>query len=262
MNVYDDFFKGISHDDWEFFAADFLAAIGYKILSSPSKGTDEGKDFFVFANNKKYLVSCKHYIESGKAVGSSDESSFYKLIEHGATGFIGFYSTMITSGLDKRLQGLKEYQNFDCLIYDKNSISNYLPHIDSFVLQKYGLPNNVKFVLNVEESEYSPLPCLGCNNDILHEDLVNYSMASIYLNDHDELEYIYGCKRCCGHVEDKGWVELSQVLHQEQFNAWVKYVNEILSSSTPSNNFYKHKSEFESAIQQRVYPSNWGRWLN
>ena len=263
MNIYNDFFKGISYDDWEFFAADFLAAIGYKLLSYPSKGIDGGKDFLVYANDKKYIVSCKQYIESGKAVGLSDEPSILdRIVEHGATGFVGFYSTMITAGLSNRLQGLQTNQNIDYYIYDQSSISDYLPHISSFVLQKYGLPNNIKFVLNVHQDDYSPLPCLGCGIDILHDDLINYSMATIYLNNQNKLEYAYGCKRCYGQINDRGWVELSQVLHQEQLNGWIKYVNETLLSFAPSDSFYKHRSEFESAIQQRLYPSNWGRWLD
>ena len=32
MNIYDDFFKGISYEYWEFFAADFLGAKGYILL--------------------------------------------------------------------------------------------------------------------------------------------------------------------------------------------------------------------------------------
>lgn len=261
MNVYDQFFRGMNPDEWEFFAADFLSAIGYRIHTYPSKGIDGGKDLLVEADERIYLVSCKHYIQSGNSVGLADEKSIMdRIFQHGATGFIGFYSTIVTSGLADRTKGMSKH-DIDFVLYDKSIISDYLPHINSSILQKYGIPNKIKFVLNVPEYEYTPLPCLGCGADILDPKLINYSMATIYVNKNKHLEYIYGCKRCCGNIYDRGWVEVSQALHQEQLNNWIKYVNEELEDFEPSDHFYKNRSEFEGAIQQRVYPSNWGQWL-
>lgn len=262
MNVYDSFFENISPESWEFFAADFLSSLGFSILQYPSLGADGGLDALVEFNGKKYLVSCKHYIISGSSVGVTDEQSILdRIIQHQASGFIGFYSTVVSTALYDRFKALTQ-QGYECIVYDKNKISDFLPKISSHVLQKYGLPNQIKYVMNVSECSYKPLGCLECGLDILHEDNISSSLALICLGNSGELEYLYGCKRCLGDISDLGWVEVSQSLHQEQLNGWIGYVNDYLNRKNVSSTFYKHKSEYESGIQQRMYPSNWGRWLS
>jgi hypothetical protein len=92
--------------------------------------------------------------------------------------------------------------------------------------------------------------------------MITSSMALICLNNKNQLEYIYGCKRCLCNIVDRGWVCLYQVIHPEELNGWIGYVKDDMNSHELSLDFYKHKSEFESAIQQRMFPPNWGRWLN
>jgi len=261
VNVYDTFFENISPESWEFFATDFLNSLGYIILQYPSRGPDGGLDALVEYNNNKYLVSCKHYIISGSSVGVSDEPSISdRIIQHNANGFIGFYSTIISTSLSNRFNSLTQ-QGYECIYYDKNTISSFLPKINSYILQKYGLPNQIKYVMNVSEYSYAPLNCLNCGRDILHNDNISSSMALIYFNENDELEYLYGCKHCIGSIFDLGWIEVNQSLHQEQLNGWIKYVKTYLNENSVSSTFYKHKSEYESGIQQRMFPSNWGRWI-
>lgn len=262
MNVYDDFFRGMTSEEWEFFAIDLLYSIGYTVLRFPSRGADGGRDGLVsLMNNKTYLVSCKHYIESGKAVGVNDEPSILdRMTQNQAHGFIGVYSTVLSTALDERFIKLTSADS-ECISYDGNKISNFLPKISSQILQKYGLPNKVKYVLNVPDYEYSQLPCLGCGVDMLTERMITSSMALIRENKEGKLEYLYGCKRCLGNISDRGWVSLYQVLHPEQLNGWISWVKDDIQNFPVSDTFYKHKSEFESAIQQRMYPSNWGRWL-
>ncbi|WP_045496889.1 hypothetical protein, partial [Vibrio hyugaensis] len=127
---------------------------------------------------------------------------------------------------------------------------------------KYGLPNNVKFVLNVAPHDYLPLNCLVCKEDILGEQMINMSLALIRLNKNEELSYLYGCKKCISHLDDLAWLELIQGLHQEEFLEWVKGVDDLIQEYPLEKDFYKNKSNFESRIIQRMYPSNWGRWLN
>lgn len=262
MNVYQDFFLGMTPDEWEFFALDFLGSIGYIIERYPSRGPDGGMDGLVSLNGKVYLVSCKHFASSDKAVGVSDEQSILdRLTQHGATGFIGFYSTMLSTGLDTRFQTLNN-AGHECIIYDANKVSNFLPKISSHVLQKYGTPKGIRYPLHVHESAYRPLLCLGCGVDILNVDMIRSSMGLICLDAQYKLEYLYGCKRCLVNIKDLGWVEVSQAMHQEELNGWIGYVNDFLEIYEPSSYFYKHKSEFEGGIQQRMYPPNWGRWLS
>lgn len=261
MNVYDDFFRSISPDDWEFFSIDFLSSLGYNIIQPPSRGADGGRDSIVSLNETTFVVSCKHFIQSGKAVGVSDETSIIdRIIQHKAHGFIGVYSTLISTSLSDRFRLLSE-QGYKCLYFDKNQISNILPKMSSWTLQKYATPKLFKYPLNVPEYMYRPLPCPGCGDDILSEKVIPYAMALIYLNNNDQLEYLYGCKKCISGISDRGWIECSQALHQEQLTGWINYVRDIMDSFSLSKDFYKNKNEFESALQQRIFPSNWGQWL-
>lgn len=262
MNVYDSFFLGMTPEEWEFFAIDFLSSIGFTIERFPSRGQDTGRDGLVSLNHNIYLVSCKHYLASNKAVGLPDEPSIIdRIVQNSANGFIGFYSTLLSTSLDERFIQLSN-SGYECICYDGNKISNFLPKISSHVLQKYGIPNQLKYVLNIPKYDYHPLPCLGCGVDILADEIITSSMALICLNQKNELEYLYGCKRCLVNIVDCGWVSLYQALHQEELNGWIGWVREAMNIHTPSQTFYKHKSEFESAIQQRMFPSNWGRWLS
>lgn len=262
MNVYNDFFLGIDPDAWEFFAIDLLSSIGYSILRFPSRGADGGRDGLVSFDDKIYLVSCKHYLVSGKSVGTNDETSITdRIIQHGASGFIGFYSTLLSTSLENRFAELTR-NGYECITYDNSRISNYLPRISSQILQKYGIPKPFKYELNVPEYSYKPLPCISCKIDILSEKMIDRSMALICLNKKEQLEYLYGCKRCLSNISDRGWVCLYQAIHPEELNGWISYVQDDMNAHKLSPNFYKHKSEFESAIQQRMFPSNWGRWLS
>ena len=262
MNVYQDFFENMSAEEWEFFAIDFLAFEGFKILQSPSRGADAGLDGIVEYNNIKYLVSCKHYIKSNKSVGTSDENNIIdRLVQHEAKGFIGFYSTLPSSSLVIRLDSYKK-QGYEILYFDKDRISDILPNIPSSILQKYGLANDIKYVMNIHDSEYQPLKCVECQNDILKDDYsIRTSMASLALNNEQELEYIYGHKNCIRKYtrDEDPWIEIDQALHQDQLITWNKLVKEYALNHNVSSNFYKNKNDFDTKIQQRMFPSNWGK---
>jgi len=262
MGVYDQFFLGITPEQWEFFGEDFLSSIGFTILTRPARGPDGGADFLVEHKAVTYLVSAKHFIHSDRSVGVNDEISIVdRMEEHGAGGFIGFYSTTVSSALQKRFDAIKQKKR-PCLYYDNSMICDRLPLISSSVLQKYGLPNHIRYCLNVDEADYRPLPCMACGRDILEDRNIPWSMALVCENKNGELEYIYGCKHCLSDVGELYWTEVSQALHLEQLNSWISIVNDLLSVYSPSADFFKHRSQFEGAIQQRMFPSNWGRWLS
>ncbi|HCG5509822.1 TPA: restriction endonuclease [Vibrio parahaemolyticus] len=259
--VFDAFYRNMNDEQWEFFAIDFLASLGFTIIDPPSRGPDGGKDGLVEANNQRFIVSCKHFINSGSAVGVSDEQSIVdRMVHHKARGFIGFYSTVISSSLATRLNSFKE-SGYQYMVFDQYKIGQILPRIPSSVLQKYALPNGVKFVNNVPLDQYIPLNCLGCGKDILTDGMINWSMAMILLNNSNQLEFMYGCKKCMSNYNNLGWVEVSQVLHQEELNSWNSMIEELVSKHPVSSGFYRHKSNFDSRLLQRMYPSNWGRWL-
>ncbi len=258
MNVYQDFFENINAEEWEFFAIDFLAFKGFNILQMPSRGADAGLDGLVEYNNIKYLVSCKHYIKSNKSVGTSDENNIMdRLVQHEAQGFIGFYSTLPSTSLLNRFNSFKE-KGYQIHYFDKDSISDVLPTIYSSILQKYGLPNNIQYVMNVHTRQYTPLKCMYCDTDILNENRINISRAQISINQDNELEFLYGCKSCLPD-EEIGWTEIIQSLHLDQLIPWNNLIDDRLIEYTPSIDFYKNKNEFNTKILQRMFPSNWGK---
>jgi len=121
-------------DTFELFARDFLEYLGYSIIHGPDRGADGGKDLIVKEIRKgvggetkvKWLVSCKHKAHSGSSVGVNDETDIADRVKaNSCTGFIGFYSTLPSSGLTKKLEGLKdriEYQIYDSEKIEKKFI--------------------------------------------------------------------------------------------------------------------------------------------
>lgn len=260
MNTYDDFFKGISPEDWEFFAADFLGARGFSIESPPARGADEGKDLIVSFQEKKYIVSCKHFINSGKSITEKDERSFIERTKHyKANGFIGFYSTLVSQTLLNRLKGCED-NSFECIIFDRDSISNFLPNISCFILQKYGLPApNSFYYMNVSPEEYQPLPCMSCGRDILSDEMINLSMAGFMVDDQEKSHYIFGCKSCINMYCNSYWLDHLQALYIEQLIGWDRCIQEYVKEnkyldSTFWENYFIHRS----ALMQRLYPSHLG----
>lgn len=119
---------GTSQDLFEQFACDFLETIGYDILTRPDRGPDGKKDFFVGEQRKgisgvtfiKWLVSCKHYAHSGKAVSDNDETDIVDRVKkHNCDGFLGIYSTLPSSALGDKFEGLDMIQ---CSTYDSTRI--------------------------------------------------------------------------------------------------------------------------------------------
>lgn len=72
--MYEDELKKISPNGWELFAQDVLFHLGFEILMAPSEGADAGIDLKVKKGSTIYLVSCKHFIKSGKNVGFDKEN--------------------------------------------------------------------------------------------------------------------------------------------------------------------------------------------
>lgn len=105
-------------DTFELFSRDFLAYLGYKIVSEPSRGPDGGVDIIVEESRKgiagetiiRWLASCKHFVHSKKSVGTTAETNIRDRVEaHSCDGFIGVYSTLPSSALIDTFEGLKNF---------------------------------------------------------------------------------------------------------------------------------------------------------
>lgn len=171
-------------DTFELFARDFVSEVlGLKILSQPNRGADGGKDFLaeeiqsgtVGETCVRWLISCKHNAHSGKSVSESDEQNIFDRVrQHDAQGFMGFYSTIASSGLGNRLDSFSN--DFSVIIFDGRAIEKRLLESKKTTLIKRYFPisferwerSNAKPALLL--SEYQPLPCAVCGKDLLHHD--------------------------------------------------------------------------------------------
>ncbi len=76
----------------------------------------------------RYVVQCKHFAHSGKAVGRSDVTDIRDTIgNHGANGYVLVTSTDVTSSLKERLQELREAEpSWNIQIWDRTELEHKL----------------------------------------------------------------------------------------------------------------------------------------
>lgn len=170
-------------DTFELFARDFISEIlGFRIISQPNRGADGGKDILaeetqagMLSDTKiTWLISCKHFAHSGQAVSESHEQNILdRIMQHHADGFIGFYSTIASSGLGNRLDSIKgRYKTY---VFDKMLIEQkILDAKNTSIFERYfpssfnqwKLRNNQPTLLL---AEYQPLRCAVCGKDLLKD---------------------------------------------------------------------------------------------
>ena len=172
---------GGKQDAFELFAREFLHMYGFKIIDGPDRGPDGGRDIIVEETRVgnvgetkfKWLVSCKHNVHSGKSVSVDDEIDIPGRIDQfSCNGFIGFYSTVISSALNDRLNSFRS--RFEIELFDNEKIERSLienKKMESIV--KRFFPNSYKSIFHqVYEpvqlyNKYQPLCCDVCGKDLL-----------------------------------------------------------------------------------------------
>ncbi len=224
----------IGSDTFEQFAAELLKLIGYEAVRDPSRGPDGGKDLIVEEVRKgisrntriRWLVSCKHFVHSGKAVGVTDESDISDRVnQHKCTGFLGVYSTLPSSALDERLN----QQPFEFQLLTPEQIEKYL--LDSpqgIQLAERFFPESVK-----RWSRANPKPaelyadsvdicCEYCNRNLLDEE-ANGIYVVLSQNDGEQSKITgvhFVCKGDCDrqltprvrkHGEVDGWDDIDDL---------------------------------------------------
>ena len=131
---------GGKQDTFEMFARDFFEELGFNIIEGPDRGADGGRDLIIEEErngllgktNIRWLVSCKHKAHSGRSVTDKDDSNIKDRMERNkAGGFIGFYSTLPSSSLQKTIQNSLEEKG---KIFDREKIENMIKDED---LQEY-----------------------------------------------------------------------------------------------------------------------------
>ena len=243
-----DFHEISDPEKWELFARDFLSALGYIIETSPDRGADGGKDLLVIEKingkfssyNLRWLVSCKNFIESGRAVSENDEPNLLERCQSfGADGFIGFYSTIPSSGLNNRLIGLKSNNTLkDFKIFDSQFIEHCLYEYDlSKIIFQY-FPVSYKRIRPMHEifDQLVNLKCDVCGKDLfpdINEGKDTAIITSIQKLQNDKTIYVdtlCACKGPCdqkidhwaySHGYSTSWEDLTDLARP---NVYLRYV--------------------------------------
>ncbi len=269
-------------ENWELFARDFLQESGFFIEHSPDRGPDGGKDLLVTERLKgnlgnyefRWLVSCKHFAKSNKSVQEKDEINIQERLEsYNADGFIGFYSTIASSGLNTRLSQLREKGKIkDYKIFDHKLIENYLLRIGySSIMIRY-MPNNYKKIspIRLVEDSYIPLKCQSCGKDLLYTMYERpYNGIVVFLEDATNedkpifVEVYWCCKGACDRKlratkesvnRITAWEDMGDLIIPVYFLDWIfSHFNGLRKSdNTFSDEAFENLKLFIVAISQRV----------
>lgn len=263
-------------DSFELFARDFLAFMGYEILSDPDRGADGGKDLLVQETRTgvggstriKWLVSCKHKAHSGNSVTPTDEANIRDRVEaNDCQGFIGFYSTIASTGLSGNLDGMKG--KFEVQVFDREKIEGKILNSTK------GLEvANRYFPKSIEEwrtenpkpaqifAESSSLKCKVCEKELLEQEdngiiQIWQRIRSDYESEPERIEFVFWT--CRGHCDDvlrhyihdkhpkviDGWEDISDVMMPTIFIKWVmSIINKQHRGTLYSDEAFKELKQF------------------
>lgn len=263
-----------AQDRFELFARELLMHLGYKIVSGPDRGADGGKDLVLEEKrigvggetNIRWLVSCKHKAHSGKSVSPQDDSNIRDRVESNeCDGFIGFYSTLPSSGLAGVLEGLREKNEVQ--VFDNERIERELLHSSEGMkiaerffpisLDQWKAENPTPAKIFSEDPK---LNCEYCGKNLLDPDnngiIVIWSkMREDYENETEEIEQIHwSCKGHCDQVlsvgkHEKGltdgWEDIPDVMIPTVFIRWVlSPLNKIRKGTIYSDDAFDKLKEF------------------
>ena len=280
-------FKEIPHNDdtWELFARDFLEELGFHIESPPDRGPDGGKDMLITEEVKgklhryqfRWLVSCKHFGHSGKAVNENDhERNILERVKgFAADGFIGFYSTLPSSGLNSRLKQLRDEGNLrDYRVFDHKLIENHLVTKGfSHIMMRYFPKSyrNVRPIHNVID-EHVPLQCDHCGKDLLdalyYEDYKGLVAQVTKIEKDDKLHILdtyFACKGKCDKILEKvcwkkydavtRWEDISDLAMPNQYLRWIMVIINQLADGhhVYSQRAIKKEKQLLMALAQKVF---------
>lgn len=203
-------------DAFELFGQDFLHSLGYEIEEGPSRGPDGGKDLIIqeplsgilTREQKRWIVSCKHYAHSGRAVGDRDEPDILgRVSKFDAEGFIALYSTVPSSGL---MNTFKYHEaKIDIQVLDAGVLEKMLVSEASLqgVFKRYfpesfqAWHNEARTPTEVWDS-YTPLNCIVCGKDLL-SDLSGLVADVVDKNQVQVWDVYWACHGDCDRKMDK-----------------------------------------------------------
>ena len=109
----------IGQDEWALFAREFFSALHIDVEEGPDRGSDSGRDLLVVktkgllgSGQHRWLVSCKHFAHTNRSVSIKDEQDILGRVSRFKTdGFMGFYSTVPSSELNRTLKAYEDRIN-------------------------------------------------------------------------------------------------------------------------------------------------------
>ncbi|HHP8032283.1 restriction endonuclease [Acinetobacter baumannii] len=246
-------------DTFELFARDFLSFLGYRVLIHPDRGADGGADLIVEEKRTgiggetiiHWLVSCKHKAHSGNSVSPTDDGNIFdRVSSKKCHGFIGFYSTLPSSGLSGVLEGIKDRIEYQ--IFDRERIEKELLHSARGleVAERYFPLSLSKWKTNNPKpakifADAPSLTCMVCNKELLdQEDKGVITLWKRIRKDYEKepefFEYIFWtCRGNCDsglsrYIHSKnqnlidGWEDIGDVIMPTVFIKWViTIINEL-----------------------------------
>lgn len=256
-------------DSWELFARDFLAELGFVIDIGPGRGADAGRDLVVSEQlrgrlrTKKFtwLVSCKNFAVSDKSVGPDQENNITdRLKQHDADGFIGFYSTVPSSGLVERLQRLEKSGDIAAFeIFDRKKIEGHFIDTGMSKLALRYFPTSYARMRPIQKffGKYEDILCDVCGTDALAKSVRTPYYSNLVLaspiNNHRRYESLHVV--CKGDCDQK----LQALLYKKGFiTQWEDIgdlVNPILflkNMLTYMNILHDREKEFSAEAHQRM----------
>ena len=265
-------------DTFELFTRDFLSYLGYRIVQDPDRGADGKKDLIVDEVIKgitseytiRWLVSCKHFAHSGRAVNDSDEINISdRLKQHHCDGFMGVYSTLASTSLSGILQGQEHY-----LVFDREKIESFLlNNLDGHKIacryfptsfKKYQIENPTPSKIFDNDAE---LCCDYCGKNLLLEsEHGNYVL--LYDSDTFEKEkktvykdMYFACCGVCDHLlrekyrksglNDGGWESIDELCNP---TVWIMRLMAFINSIQDEHDMDKTAFEKMKKVFINTYP--------
>lgn len=263
--------RGALRDQFELFACEFLECLGFRTIVGPDRGPDAGRDLIVEEvragiageTRVKWLVSCKHNAHTDASVTPEDEPDIHdRVATHNCKGFIGFYSTIPSSGLAAKLNA----QNpFEVQVYNSERIERELLKSSagfelarrffpkSFAAWQREHPEPAKLLF----SEKPTLVCFNCRTSLLlpkpHGIVVIWSSDEAQTR-RQRTEHLYWCcKGNCDEVLQKhfrqdglndGWEDIPDLIIPMTFIRWILVsFNEFHRGMTYSDDALKNAKD-------------------
>jgi Restriction endonuclease len=260
---------GSDRDQFELFAREFLQNAGLSVIVGPDRGADAGRDLvveeirtgIVGETRVRWLVSCKHKAHSGNSVTPDDEQDIQDRVNtHDCQGFIGFYSTIMSSGLAAKLNAPR--LPFGVKIFDREAIERQLLTPSEIGLARRFFP--LSFAKWLQEnpraakifSEDSELNCAYCKKSLLHPNL--HGIIVVWTSKVDgETERTEGVYWCCKGQCDKALQQKYRQKHNSDscIDGWedipdlivpVAYVRMVI---TTLNDFHRGMKYSDEAFE-------------